>query len=79
MYVLYAERDGDYIYSELHGEGLKAMQDRFGVNTVPLEPSLSFWNAWGGKILFVFIILIIWAAGNADSEKEEGISSTSPS
>lgn len=79
VYVLYAEKDGDYIYSELHGEDLKAMQDRFGVNMVPLEPSLSFWNVWGGKLLFLFIIFIFWAVGQADSEEEEGKSSTSPS
>lgn len=66
-YVLFNERKDDYVYAELTDEGIKYLQDSYGVSVVPSTPELSFWNTWGGKMLVLFIIIICWGVFRSGS------------
>lgn len=66
-YVLYVDQKigkYDYTYSELSDEDIMFLHDRFGLSEIP---SLSFWDAWGGKLLFLVIIFLL--GGNVRGKK----------
>lgn len=67
-YVLYIDQKvGDYTYSDLSKGNIEYLHNEFGI---PLQPKLSFWDAWGGKILFL-VILILSGISTAREKKKK--------
>lgn len=59
-YVLFTDTkvgEYDYTYADLSAEDVAYLQSQFG--GIPTEPELPFWNAIGGKLILLLVILLI--------------------
>lgn len=68
-YVLYTDQKigkYDYTYMDLSKEDIEFLHDAFGL---PLHPKLHFWDAWGGKILFLMLVLLLIIGCKKDEHK----------
>lgn len=61
-YVLYTKTkvgEYDYTYADLSKDDIAYLQSKF--SGIPNEPSLPFWDAYGGKLLVVALVFILIA------------------
>lgn len=68
-YVLYTDQKigkYDYTYMDLSKEDIEFLHAAFGL---PLQPKLPFWDAWGGKILFLVLFLLLLIGSKKDKNK----------
>lgn len=66
-YVLFTDTkigEYDYTYVDLSAEDVAFLQSQFG--GIPTEPELPFWNAIGGKLVLLLLILVIGVFFNKD-------------
>lgn len=60
-YVLYTDTkigDFDFIYADLDREDINYLQSQFA--GIPDVPELPFWDAWGGKLVALLIIIVLF-------------------
>lgn len=60
-YVLYTDTkigNVDYTYVDLSPSDVAYLQSQFG--GIPTEPELPFWNAFGGKLIILGLIIVGW-------------------
>lgn len=60
-YVLYSNTkvgEYDFTYAELDQDEIEYLQKEF--SGLPSTPELPFWDAWGGKLLLLLLVLIVF-------------------
>jgi hypothetical protein len=70
-YVLYIDHnvgDYDYAYYELPKEDIEYLHEEFGI---PLQPKLPFWDAWGGKLIFLTLFVLIGIIAAREKKKKD--------
>ncbi len=73
VYALYTESGNTINYYELTPEDVEAFSAEFGIELDPNNPTLSFWNRIGGKLvlLLVFVALVGYYMIKGDDDDEE--------
>lgn len=56
----------DYTYADLSKEDISYLQSQ--LSGIPNEPSLPFWDAYGGKLLAAGILFILFLIGKSAKE-----------